>query len=299
MIPQVVRVRLEKRPDALREGFELVRRPLPSACPICKARTVRLAGESVTRCPNLDCPAQLKNNLRHLASRGALDVDGLGEKLVDQLVEAGLVGRLSDVFTLTPDKLVELDRMGEKSAANLIDALDRARKTTLARLLIALGIRHVGETVAELLADHFKSVEGLLEADRKKIAEIEGIGPIIAESVARFVEDGSNREEIARFLELGLEIEAPPKTASPAPGETSLQGLTFVLTGTLSVPRGEVKKRLEAAGAKVTGSVSRKTSYVVAGADPGSKVKKATDLELPILDEPGLEVLFEKGPTSD
>jgi DNA ligase (NAD+) len=155
VIPQVVRVRLDRRREAVAEGLRLVRAKLPERCPVCDARTVRLEGESVTRCANVDCPAQLKNNLRHLASRGALDVDGLGEKLVDQMVEAGLVERLSDVFALRVEDLASLPRMGEKSAANLIAAIERARTTTLTRFLIALGIRHVGETVAERLASHF------------------------------------------------------------------------------------------------------------------------------------------------
>jgi DNA ligase (NAD+) len=296
VLPQVVRVRLDRRREALAEGRELVRRPLPSECPVCSHETVRLEGEAVTRCPNLDCPAQLKNNLKHLASRNALDIDGLGEKLVDQLVEAGLVGRLSDVFALEVDELMKLERMGAKSASNLIAAIERARQTTLPRLLIALGIRHVGETVAELLADQFKNLEGLLRADREAIARVEGIGPIIAESVSRFIADPSNREEIARFQQLGVEIESPVAVSKADPGSQVLDGLTFVLTGTLSRPRGEFKKRIEAAGGKVTGSVSRKTDYVVAGTDPGNKAKKASDLGVELLDEAALEQLFVSGP---
>ncbi len=291
VIPQVVRVRLDRRREALAEGRVLARQALPTRCPVCEAKTVRLEGEAVTRCPNLDCPAQLKNNLRHMASRGALDIDGLGEKLVDQLVEAGLVRRLSDVFELEAEALEKLERMGAKSARNLVTALERARRTTLPRLLIALGIRHVGETVADALASHFGDLDALLAADRETIAGIEGIGPTIAESVARFVDDPSNREEIERMLALGLEIEAP--AASPPDAvATTLEGLTFVLTGTLSVPRPEMKKRIEAAGGKVTGSVSRKTRYLVAGADPGSKVDKARELDVEVLDEAGLEALL-------
>ncbi|MFK7894214.1 MAG: NAD-dependent DNA ligase LigA [Myxococcota bacterium] len=297
VIPQVVRVLLEKRGDALDEGFKLERSALPSECPVCKAATVRLDGEAVTRCANIDCPAQLKNNLKHLASRNALDVDGLGEKLVDQLVEAEKVKRLSDVFALERESLLELERMGEKSADNLIAALDRARQTTLTRLLIALGIRHVGETVAELLADKYRSIEGLLEATPESVASTEGIGPIIAQSVSRFMADPSNRKEIARFLELGIVLEAvPEKPSREDAGPSFLDGLTFVLTGTLSEPRPEWKRRIEAAGGKVTGSVSKKTNYVVAGADPGSKVTKAAKLDVPILDEAGIAKLLENGP---
>ena len=294
VIPQVVRVRLDRRGEALEEGYRLLRQPEPTQCPVCSAKTVRLEGEAVTRCANIDCPAQLKNNLRHLASRGALDVDGLGEKLVDQLVEANLVSRLSDVFALDLEQITGLERMGEKSAANVIAAIDRARKTTLTRLLIALGIRHVGETVAQLLASHFETLDGLLAANKSEVAALEGVGPIIAESVARFMENPSNREEIARFVQLGLVVEAAPqKTIDEATtGSQVLSDLIFVLTGTLSRPRGEWKSRIEAAGGKVTGSVSRKTSYVVAGSEPGSKATKAKRLGVEILDERGLEALL-------
>ena len=255
---------------------------------------MRLEGEAITRCSNLDCPAQLKNNLRHLASRAALDVDGLGEKLVDQLVEAGLVARLSDVFALELEQLAGLERMAEKSATNLVASIKRSRETTLPRFLIALGIRHVGTTVAELLADQFKTLDGLLAAKKSDIAAMEGIGPIIAESVIRFLDDSSNREEIERFGKLGLEIheEVSPSPGEVAEGSRHLDGLIFVLTGALSQPRPEWKRRIEAAGGRVTGSVSGKTNYVVAGDDPGSKVTKAAKLGVEILDEAGLEELF-------
>jgi DNA ligase (NAD+) len=301
VIPQVVRVRLDRRREALKEGYRLTRQPEPTHCPVCSAKAVRLEGEAATRCANIDCPAQLKNNLRHLASRGALDIDGLGQKLVDQLVEANLVTRLSDVFALDLEQIAGLPRMGEKSAANLVAALDRARETTLSRLLIALGIRHVGATVAELLASYFKTIEGLLAADKNEIAGLEGVGPIIAESVSRFMENPSNREEIARFAQLGLVVEAAPEMATDeaAAGSRALVGLIFVLTGALSRSRGEWKSRIEAAGGKVTGSVSRKTSYVVAGADPGSKAAKAQELGVDILDEKGIEALLSAPGASD
>ena len=296
VIPQVVRVRIDRRREALEEGFGLVRAKFPERCPICDAATVRLAGESVTRCANLDCPAQLKNNLRHLASRGALDVDGLGEKLVDQLVEAGLVRRLSDLFALRIEDLQNLPRMGDKSAANLIAALGRARNTTLTRFLIALGIRHVGETVAELLAGHFESIERLLAAPPEEIGALDGIGGTIAKSVGSFLADPHNREEIARFTALGLQIESPPARQSSASGDgghgEALAGLTFVLTGSLSRPREEFERRIKDAGGKTSGSVSRKSSYVLAGEDSGSKLKKAMELGVEILDEPGFEALL-------
>lgn len=298
VIPQVVRARIDKRAEAREEGFRLEPQAAPAECPVCGSPAVRLEGEAVSRCANLDCPAQLKNNLRHLASRGALDIDGLGEKLVDQLVEAGHVERLSDVFALEAEQLEGLPRMGAKSAANLIAAIERARRTTLPRLLIALGIRHVGETVAELLASRFGDLASLLEAREEEIAAIDGVGPVIAESVRRFLEDPGNREEIERFVGLGLELEAPePKRAARSgDGAESLAGLVFVLTGTLSVPRNEWKARIEAAGGKVTGSVSGRTSYVVAGEDPGSKVTRAGQLGVEVLDEAGLEALISASP---
>ena len=247
----------------------------------------------VTRCPNLDCPAQLKNNLRHLAGRGALDVEGLGEKLIDQLVESGRVSRISDVFTLDAPALEELERMAAKSAANLAAALDAARDTTLARFLIALGIRHVGETVAELLARRFGDLDPLLEADREELEAIDGIGPTIAESVARFFADERNRAEVDRLRELGLRWKVQAPIIEAAPEDGPLSGKTFVLTGTLEgMTRDEAKRRIEAQGGKVTGSVSKKTSYVVAGADAGSKLAKARDLEVEVLDQAGLEGLL-------
>ncbi len=287
VIPQVVRVVLGDRAGVTPR---LAPYTLPDRCPVCTAETVRLAGEVVTRCPNLDCPAQLKNNLRHLASRGALDVDGLGDKLIDQLVTAGLVGRLSDLFLLTPDKLESLERMGAKSAANLVASLDEARKTTFPRLLIALGIRHVGETLAELLANHFGDLPPLLGASAEEIAQIEGVGPTIAESVVRFFADPRNREEVERLGKCGVCWEPAERAAEPVRG--GLEGQVFVLTGTLSVARSEVKKRIEAHGGRVVGSVSKKTDYVVAGPNAGSKRAKAEELGIEIVDEDALAALL-------
>jgi DNA ligase (NAD+) len=257
---------------------------------VCKAATVRLEGEVVTRCPNLDCPAQLKNNLRHLAQRGALDVEGLGEKLIDQLVERGLVRRLSDVFALDAASLAGLERMGEKSAQNLVASLERARRTTLARFLGALGIRHVGETLAQLLAHHFGDLDPLLAASREELEAIPGVGPTIAESTASFFADPRNRDEVRRLREGGVRWEP----GAPAPrGVGPLAGKTFVLTGSLAgLSRGEARARIEAAGGKVVGSVSKQTDYVVAGAEPGTKLARARELGVEVLDEAGLRVLL-------
>jgi DNA ligase (NAD+) len=263
---------------------------LPAKCPVCDTPSVRLEGEAVTRCPNVDCPAQIKNNVRHMAGREALDVDGLGEKLIEQLVDAGHVKRLSDVFRLERDTLVGLERMAEKSADNLIAALERARATTLARFLIALGIRHVGSGVADLLAGHFGDLEPLMAADREELEAVPGIGPTIAESVARFFSEERNRREVEALLAHGVRFEAAaPRVAREGP----LAGRTLVLTGSLEgLTRDEARARIEAAGGRVTNSVSKKTDYVVAGADPGSKVRKAEELEIPIVDQAGLEALL-------
>ena len=285
VIPQIVKVVLERRPRRARQYA------FPQQCPVCGAAVVRLEDEAVTRCPNLDCPAQLKNNLRHIAGRGALDIDGLGEKLIDQLVERGVVTRLYDVFRLGATALEGLERMGEKSARNLAAAIEKAKRTTLPRFLVALGIRHVGETVAELLARHFGDLDPLLDANAEQIEAAPGVGPIIAESVAAFFADARNRAEVKELRELGLSWEA----SAPAPprGTGPLAGKVFVLTGTLEgMTRGEAKQRIEAHGGKVTGTVSKKTSYVVAGAEPGSKLTAARDLGLAVLDQQAFEELL-------
>ena len=290
VIPQVVRALLADR----KRGKDAPRRyHLPTQCPVCGDTTLRLEGESVTRCPNIDCPAQLKNNVWHLASRSALDVDGLGDKIIDQLVDAGHVARLSDLFALEQETLAGLDRMGEKSAANLVANLAKARETTFARFLIALGIRHVGATIAELLAAAFVKLDALMDASARKIGDVDGVGPTIAQSVASFFADPGNRTEVERLLELGVSWKEPERT-DPA-GAQTFSGQTFVLTGTLSAPRDHFKALIIAAGGKVTGSVSAKTHYVVAGESPGSKVTKAQKLEVEVLDEAGLMALLGEG----
>jgi len=291
VIPQVVKVVRGKRPRRTK------RYRLPDRCPVCDSATVRLEGEAVTRCPNLDCPAQLKNNVRHLASRGALDIEGLGEKLVDQLVERGLIERVSDVFRLDAAALSGLERMGEKSAANLVASLDRARETTLARFVIALGIRNVGEGVADLIAQRFGDLDPLLAATREDLEAVEGVGPTIAESVVRFFADERNLAEVKALAALGVHW---PKTAPAPPGQGPLSGKTFVLTGGLAgLTRNRAKERIQELGGKVVSAVSKKTDYVVAGADPGSKLEKAQRLKLEILDEAAfLALLSSHGSTA-
>ena len=284
VIPQIVMVVRERRPRRTR------RYRLPARCPVCRAETVRLEGEAVTRCPNLDCPAQLKNNVRHLASRGALDIEGLGEKLVDQLVERGLVRRFSDVFRLDAETLAGLERMGEKSASKLLASLERAKRTTLPRFLIALGIRDVGEGVAAMIAAHFGDLDPIPKASREELESIDGVGPTIAESIVRFFANARNAAEVKELCELGVRWEpSPPKPR----GQGALDGKSFVLTGGLAdMTRARAKQRIQALGGKVTASVSKKTDYLVAGADPGSKLEKAKKLGVEILDETALEKLL-------
>jgi DNA ligase (NAD+) len=286
VIPQIVGVVKKLRP----KGTHAWR--LPERCPACETKAVREEGGAVTRCPNRACPAKLKNRLLHLASRGALDVDGLGEKLVDQLLDAGLVKELPDLFELRAETLAELPRMGEKSAANLVEALAGAKQTTLPRLLVALGIPEVGPGVAELLAARFGDLDPLLEADAEALEQIEGVGPVIAQKVADFFADERHRHEVSRLRELGVRW---PKTRprTSAAREGPLSGKTFVLTGTLpTLSRTEAGERIEAAGGKVTGSVSKKTDYVVAGEAAGSKLAKAQELGVAVIDEAGLLALL-------
>jgi DNA ligase (NAD+) len=288
VIPQVVMVVASKRPPRTRPWR------LPEHCPVCGSAVVRAANEAVTRCPNLDCPAQLKNNLLHLASRGALDVDGLGEKLVDQLVETGRVRRLSDLFELDAIALSGLERMGKKSAANLVASLDAAKETTLPRFLVALGIPNVGETVAEVLAAHFGDLDGLLAANAEELEAVEGVGPVIGRSVVDFFADARNRAEVARLRELGVRWPAAQRPARREGGP--LDGKTFVITGTLpGMTREEARRRIEEAGGKVAGSVSKKTSYVLAGDEPGSKFRKAQELGVAVIGATELEALLEEG----
>jgi DNA ligase (NAD+) len=290
VIPQIVGVVKALRPS----GTEPWR--LPEHCPVCESRVVREEGGAVTRCTNRACPAKLKNRLLHLASRGALDVDGLGEKLVDQLLDAGLVKELPDLFELRAETLAALPRMGEKSAANLVEALARAKETTLPRLLVALGIPEVGPRVGELLAARFGDLDPLLEAEAAALEQIEGVGPVIAKKVADFFADERHRQDLSRLRELGVRW-PKSKTRASAAREGTLAGKSFVLTGTLpTLSRTEASERIEAAGGKVTGSVSKKTDYVVAGDAAGSKLAKAQELGVAVIDEAGfLALLGESG----
>ena len=283
VIPEVIRVVPDRRP----EGTEPFR--LPERCPVCGSEAVRAEGEVAVRCTGgLVCSAQRKQAIRHFASRRALDIEGLGEKLVDQLVEREMVLTIADVFGLTADQLAELDRMGEKSAQNLEKAIERARHTTLDRFLYALGIREVGEATAAALAAHFGRLDALRNADEDTLVEVPDVGPTVAASIRRFFAEPRNAGVVESLDErVFWEEAAPVRTEAQAPSPSA--GKTFVLTGTLvTLTRDDAKRRLQALGARVVGSVSKRTDYVVAGANPGSKLDKAHALGIDVLDEQGL-----------
>jgi DNA ligase (NAD+) len=280
VIPEVVGVILEKRPPKT-ERFNI-----PVVCPVCGSPVVRQAGEAVARCTgSLICPAQRIQGILHFASRRAMDIQGLGDKLVEQLVSRNEIHDVADLYQLTRDRLEHLDRMGEKSAANLMAELEKSKSITLGRYLYALGIKDVGEATARALAEHFGTFDAIVEATEETLEAVPDIGPTIAANIAAFFRQPRNLEIIARLRKAGIHW----PEAGERGGDKSLAGLTFVLTGTLpSMGREEAKKKLLELGAKVTESVSKKTSFVVVGAEPGSKFERARELGVPILDEAGL-----------
>jgi DNA ligase (NAD+) len=306
----VVSVRLAKRPRDAREFL------MPKRCPVCGSPVVRLPGEAVTRCTGgLFCRAQRKEALLHFKGRRAMDIEGLGDKLAEQLVDSGLVENPADLYALKTEQLADLERMGEKSARNVMDSIERSRDATLARFVFALGIPGVGEEVAKILARYFGSLQALLAADwealaaekeavrkdnakRKRRGEaaapvpLEGIGPEIMDSLQRFFGEKHNRKVIERLVDArtGVRIRAEPR--APA---GSGAALTFVLTGALpGMTRDEAKSLIESKGHKVAGSVSKNTDYVVAGAEAGSKLERAKELGIALLDEDGLRKLLGK-----
>ncbi|NYG35316.1 NAD-dependent DNA ligase LigA [Sphaerotilus montanus] len=294
VIPEVVGVVLERRPADAGEPFDLYRR-LGGHCPVCGSDIVREEGEADWRCTGgLFCPAQRKQAILHYAGRRAMDVEGLGDKVVEQLVDAGIVRTLPELYTLGVAKLAALDRMGERSAQNLVDALEKSRHTTLGRFLYALGIRHVGEATAKALARHFGNIDRLMDATVEQLTEVADVGPVVAQSLRTFFDQPHNREVVEQLRACGLTWDE--HDGVPDAGPQPLAGLTLVLTGTLpTLGRNEAKDLIEAAGGKVSGSVSKKTHYVVAGAEAGTKLEKAQALGLSILDEAGLLALIGPG----
>ena len=285
VIPEVVR-RVPGERAAYVPNFRM-----PAACPICGSEVVREKGEANHRCTGgLFCAAQRKEALLHFAARRAMDIEGLGDKLVDQLVDGNVVRSLPDLYRLRLDDLASLDRMAEKSAQNVLDALEKSKSTTLNRFLFGLGIRHVGEATAKDLARHFGTLDAIMAASVEQLLEVRDVGPVVAESIHTFFAQPHNREVVQQLRECGVHWEegAPAEKAPQI-----LAGKTVVLTGTLpTMGRDEAKELLEAAGAKVSGSVSKKTSYVVAGAEAGSKLTKAQELGIPVLDEAGMLALL-------
>ena len=277
VIPEIVRVLPERRTGAERDFV------MPQKCPVCGSETFRDEEEKDTRCTGgLFCPAQRRETVVHFASRLALNIDGLGEKVIDQVIEAQLIETPADLYRLTEDKLLLLDRFGKKSAANLIAALEKSKETTLARFIYALGIRHVGESTARDLAAHFKSLQALMDADSDELLKVNDIGEVIAQSIIHFFEEEHNREVIEKLIAEGVHWPLPQDSAV----NDAVSGKTFVLTGTLpSMGREEAKALLLAQGAKVASSVSKKTDYVVAGAEAGSKLEKAQALGIKIIDQ--------------
>jgi len=292
VIPEVVGVVADRRPADAGEPFDLYKR-LGGKCPVCGSDIAREEGEVDWRCSGgLFCPAQRKQAILHFAARRAMDIEGLGDKLVDQLIDAGIVRTLPELYKLGVAKLSQLERMAEKSAQNLVDALEKSKKTTLGRFLFALGIRHIGESTAKDLAKHFGSLDRIMDASIEQLLEVPDVGPVVAQSVRTFFDQPHNREVAEQLRAAGVtweEHEGAAANMVPKP----LSGKTFVLTGTLpSMSRDEAKDLIEAAGGKVSGSVSKKTHYVVAGAEAGSKLDKAQELGLTILDQAGLEALL-------
>ncbi len=288
VIPEVVGVVMQRRRKNAR-SFSM-----PTRCPVCGSDVERPEGEAIARCTaGLFCPAQRKQALQHFVSRRAMDIEGLGEKLIDQLVDGGLVKTTADIFTLKVDALAGLERMADKSASNVVAGISASKHTSLSRFIYALGVRNVGEQTAKDLASHYGKLDSLMETSEEELQTVADVGPVVAASVVKFFREPHNRKVIERLRETGVHWdEISGSTAKTG----MLVGKTFVLTGTLpGMTRDEAKEHIEAAGGKVTGSVSKKTDYVVAGEQPGSKYIKARELGVALLDESGfLELLDRK-----
>lgn len=282
VIPEIVKV-VESRRTGAERIFQM-----PTHCPVCGTEAVRDAEGPVVRCPNRRCPARLQERLRHFASRTGMDIEGMGDKLCAQLVESGLVQGFPDLYRLTREQLVSLERMGDLSASSLLEGIDRSRKTTLRRLLFSLGIRHVGEATAKALADHFRDIRKLYDAPVDELSRVRDVGPTMAEELRAWFEDADNRATVDTLLELGVQPQPPEQQA-----EGTFTGKTVVLTGTLALlSREQAREEIERRGGKVSGSVSRKTDFVVAGEEAGSKLEKARALGVRVLDEAAFQALL-------
>ncbi|MBX3639364.1 MAG: NAD-dependent DNA ligase LigA [Nitrosomonas sp.] len=289
VIPEIVSVVLAQRPEETQPFV------MPHHCPVCGARAVRLDGETVARCTGgLFCPAQRKQALLHFAARRAMDIEGLGEKLVNQLVDNAIVRTPADLYLLGIAALANLERMAEKSAGNILAAIKKSKQTTLARFIYALGIRNVGEATAKDLARYFGNLNRLMDSGMEALLQVRDIGPVVAQSIVDFFAEQHNREVIERLRASGVSWEENTGIAFEPVDNNAISGRTFVLTGTLpNMTREEAKAEIEKLGGKVVGSVSKKTDYVIAGNDPGSKYEKAVDLGITLLDENGFKKLLQ------
>ncbi len=277
VIPAVVAVKTEAR-----AGGEKKFR-MPSACPVCGGKVVKEEGQVAVRCINSQCPAQLKRRIEHFASRGAMDIEGLGEMMVEQLVRRALVRDVSDIYALTAGKMSILERMGEKSIGNLLQAIERSKTRPLWRLIFGLGIFHVGESASRALAEHFRSLKKLMEASTEELQRIPDVGEVVGRSIEQFFQEKRNRKMIERLEQLGVRPQIEPRRVQSA--DSPFAGSTWVVTGTLSEPRDGIAEMIIQRGGKVTTSVSKKTSYLLAGEEPGSKLAKAKQLGVRVIDE--------------
>jgi DNA ligase (NAD+) len=282
VIPKVTRVVDDKDHPRGHRLFHM-----PEKCPVCGTKVVRTEGEVDYRCVNANCPAKLRETILHFASRGVMNIDGMGEALVNQLTDRGLVKNVADLYKLNEADLLSLERMGEKSAQNVLREIEASKKLPLERLIYGLGMRFVGERTAQFLAEHFGSLDALMHASEEELQQVNEVGPRIAQSIAEFFQESKNRELVERLRKAGLTFAGIKKERG-----TKLAGKTFVLTGTLTRPRDQVKKMIEDAGGRVAGSVSKKTDYVVAGTDAGSKLDKAKELGVNVVGENDLDKLL-------
>jgi len=283
VIPKVTKVVDDKDHPRGHKSFHM-----PEKCPVCGGHVVRAEGEADHRCVNQKCPAKLRETILHFASRGVMNIEGMGDALVNQLTERGMVKDIADIYKLTKDKLLSLERMGDKSAENVLREIQNSKKLPLERVIYGLGIRFVGERTAQFLAEHFGDLVALEKAGEEELQQVEEVGPRIAKSIVEFFAEPKNRELVEELRAAGLTLKGKKKERG-----TKLAGKTFVLTGTLAnYTRDEAKKLIEDAGGKVAASVSKKTDYVVAGTDAGSKLEKAKELGIAVVDENGVEDLL-------